>query len=134
MPELTGVSASTSTNTSRELNVSWTTDKQGQYSGALNVYVTKDPSIMKTIESSNIQDTSSLISIGNLELDEIESGSHVFTLPESFPEGKYHVVAMLVNHQGGMSKKITSSTFTFTNPLLLETRNPFLRSTAVTAM
>ncbi|MFD1909417.1 hypothetical protein ACFSQ7_43900 [Paenibacillus rhizoplanae] len=47
MPELTGVSASTSTNTSRELNVSWTTDKQGQYSGALNVYVTKDPSIMK---------------------------------------------------------------------------------------
>ncbi|OMF95577.1 hypothetical protein [Paenibacillus sp. FSL R7-0337] len=118
MPELTGVSASTSTNTSRDINVSWTTDKQGQYSGALNVYVTKDPSVMKTIESSNIQDTSSLISIGNLELDEIESGSHVFTLPESFPEGKYHVVAMLVNHQGGMSKKITASTFTFTNPLL----------------
>ncbi|MEK4009089.1 dockerin type I domain-containing protein [Paenibacillus sp. FSL H3-0333] len=122
MPELTGISASTSNNTSRDINVSWTMDKQSKYSGALNVYVTKDPSVMKTIESANIQDTSSLISIGNLELDEIESGSHVFTLPESFPEGKYHVVAMLVNHQGGMSKKITSSTFTFTNPLL--PRNP----------
>jgi hypothetical protein len=118
MPELTGISASTSGNSSRDINVSWTTDKQSQYSGALNVYVTKDPSVMQAIESTNMQDTSSLISIGNLELDEIESGSHVFTLPESFPQGKYHVVAMLVNHQGGMSKKITSSTFTFTNPLL----------------
>lgn len=118
MPELTGVSASNSENASRDLNVSWTTDKQSQYSGALNVYVTKDPSIMQAIESSNMQDTSSLISIGNLELDGIESGSHVFTLPESFPQGDYHVVAMLVNHQGGMSKKITSSTFTFTNSLL----------------
>lgn len=118
MPELTGVSASNSENASRDLNVSWTTDKQSQYSGALNVYVTKDPSIMQAIESSNMQDTSSLISIGNLELDEIESGSHVFTLPDSFPQGDYHVVAMLVNHQGGMSKKITSAPFTFTNPLL----------------
>lgn len=118
MPELTGVSASNSENASRDINVSWTTDKQSQYSGALNVYVTKDPSIMQAIESSNMQDTSSLISIGNLELDGIESGSHVFTLPESFPQGDYHVVAMLVNLQGGMSKKITSSTFTFTNSLL----------------
>ncbi|WP_139992711.1 hypothetical protein [Paenibacillus paridis] len=118
MPELTGISASTSENSSRDINVSWTTDKQSNYSGALNVYVTKDPSVMQAIESTNIKDTSSLISIGNLELDEIKSGSHVFTLPESFPQGKYHVVAMLVNHQGGMSKKITSSTFTFTNPLL----------------
>jgi hypothetical protein len=118
MPELTGVSASHSENASRDIKVSWTTDKPSNYSGALNVYVTKDPSAMQTIESSNIQDTSSLISIGNLELDEIESGSHVFTLPESFPQGDYHVVAMLVNHQGGMSKKMTTSTVTFTNPLL----------------
>ncbi len=118
MPELTGISASHSENTSRDINVSWTTDKESKYSGALNVYVTNDPSVMQTIESTNMQDTSSLISIGNLELAGIESGSHVFTLPESFPQGDYHVVAMLVNHQGGMSKKITSSTFTFTNPLL----------------
>lgn len=118
MPELTGISASHSANSSRDINVSWTTDKQGKYSGALNVYVTTDPSVMQTIESTNIQDTSALISIGNLELDGIDSGSHVFTLPESFPQGEYHVVAMLVNHQGGMSKKITASTFTFTNPLL----------------
>ena len=118
MPELTGISASHSEASSRDISVSWTTDKESQYSGALNVYVTKDPSVMQTIESANIQDTSSLISIGNLELNQIESGSHVFTLPESFPQGDYHVVAMLVNHQGGMSKKITSSTITFTNPLL----------------
>ncbi|MHA6480565.1 hypothetical protein ACX1C1_01305 [Paenibacillus sp. strain BS8-2] len=118
MPELTGISVSHSENASRDINVSWTTDKQSNYSGALNIYVTKDPSVMQSIESTNMQDTSSLISVGNLELDEIKSGSHVFTLPESFPQGDYHVVAMLVNHQGGMSKKITSSTFTFTNPLL----------------
>ncbi|MCR8657273.1 dockerin type I domain-containing protein [Paenibacillus endoradicis] len=118
IPELTGISASHSKNTSREINVSWTTDGQSAYSGAVNVYVTKDPSIMQTIESDNTQDTSSLISIGNLELDKIKSGSHVFTLPESFPEGNYYVVAMLVNNLGGMSKKITSSPFTFTNPLL----------------
>jgi trimeric autotransporter adhesin len=118
MPELTGISASRSEDTSRDINVSWTTDEKSKYSGALNVYLTNDPSVMQTIESTNMQDTSSLISIGNLELDEIESGSHVFTLPESFPQGDYHVVAMLVNHQGGMSKKITPSTFTFTNPLL----------------
>jgi trimeric autotransporter adhesin len=118
MPELTEISASNTENTSRDINVSWTTDKQSNYSGALHVYVTKDPSVMQTMESTNIQDTSSLISIGNLELDQIESGSHVFTLPESFPGGEYYVVAMLINHQGGMSKKITSSTFTFTNPLL----------------
>lgn len=118
MPELTGISASHSEKTSRDITVSWATDKQSPYSGALNVYVTKEPAIMQALESADIQDTSSLISIGNLELDEIESGSHAFTLPESFPEGDYHVVAMLVNHQGGMSKKITSSTFAFTNPLL----------------
>ncbi|MCG7377490.1 dockerin type I domain-containing protein [Paenibacillus sp. ACRSA] len=118
IPELTGIRTTHSSNTSRELDVSWTTDGQSAYSGAVNVYVTKDPSIMQTIESDNMQDTSSLISIGNLELDEIKSGSHVFTLPESFPEGKYHVVAMLVNHLGGMSKQITASPITFTNPLL----------------
>ena len=81
IPELTGIKTTHSNNTSRELNVSWTTDGQSAYSGAVNVYVTKDPSIMQTIESDNMQDTSSLISIGNLELDEIKSGSHVFTLP-----------------------------------------------------
>lgn len=118
LPELAGVSAAHSGSSSREINVAWTVDKPSNYSGALNVYVTKDPSVMQTIQSTDIQDTSSLISIGNLELEKIESGSHEFTLPESFPEGEYHVVAMLVNHQGGMSKHITDSTFTFINPLL----------------
>ncbi|MGI2296816.1 dockerin type I domain-containing protein [Paenibacillus sp. GXUN7292] len=118
LPEMTGISATHSKNTSRDINLSWTIDGQSDYSGAVNVYVTKDPSIMQTIESDNTQDTSSLISIGNFELDKIKSGSHVFTLPESFPEGNYYVVAMLVNHLGGMSKQITSAPFTFKNPLL----------------
>jgi len=118
MPELTGVTASKGNDTSRNIDVSWTVDAESEYSGAINVYVTKDPSIMQTLESSNIGDTSSLISIGNLELDSIKSGSHQFSLPDSFPEGDYYVVAMLVNHQGGMSKQITASTIKFTNPLL----------------
>jgi len=118
LPELIGISAAHSKNTSREINVAWTTDKESAYSGAMNVYVTKDPSMLQTLQSDNTKDTSSLISIGNLELDEIKSGSHMFTLPESFPEGNYYVVAMLVNDLGGMSKKITSAPFTFTNASL----------------
>jgi len=119
LPEITGVTFSHSTPESRDLKVSWTTDANSDYSGTLNVYVTKDANILSKLENSNIkEDTSSLISIGNIELNQISSDEHTFTLPETFEEGDYYVVAMLSDHQGGMSKVMSTSSFNFVNPLL----------------
>jgi len=118
LPELTGVSFAHESAQSRDIKVSWTTDAQSGSSAVLNVYVTRDADIMSKLEKSNIEDTTSLISIGNVELNQISSGEQVFSLPETFEEGEYYVIAMLNDHQGGMSKAMSASTFKFTNPLL----------------
>lgn len=118
LPEFTGVFFTHADPQSREVKVSWTTDAQSDFTGTLNVYVTKDAGIMSKLENSSINDTTNLISIGNVELNKISSGHHTFTLPDTFEEGEYYVIAMLSNHQGGMSKAMSASSFKFVNPLL----------------
>src|SRR5690606_37395867 len=103
LPELTSVSFARTSEQSREVKVSWTTDAASDYSGVLNVYVTKDPDIMSKLEKSDIGDTSAIAAIGTVELDRISSGEQTFTLPETFEEGDYYILAMLTDHQGGMS-------------------------------
>ena len=103
---------------SRELKVLWTTDVQGNTSGDLNVYVTKDRDIMSKIQQSNVKGGDSLVNIGNVSLKRIGSGEHTFTLPETFEEGDFYVVAMLSDHNGGMSKAMSNNTFVFLNPNL----------------
>lgn len=118
LPELTDISFARSDPSSRDVAVSWTCDAQRDSTADLHVYVTKDRDIMSQLEKGNINDTPSLISIGTVELDRIASGSRTLTLPGTFEEGEFYVVAMLSDHSGGMSKAMSKGSFTFVNALL----------------
>lgn len=115
LPVITDVSF---TQQGRELKVSWTTDDQSNATADLNVYVTRDSAMLSKLEKSVIEDSDSLTSIGNIPLARIASGEYTFTLPDTFEEGSYYVVAMLSDHQGGMSKVMSDTAFVFTNPML----------------
>lgn len=121
LPELTGVSFTHNDPESRDVFVTWATDAQSDSSGALHVYVSKDQDIIAQLEKSNISDNPSLVSIGTVELDRISSGSQTFTLPDTFEEGEYFVIAMMSDHLGGMSKAMSKGAFTFKNSLLPKT-------------
>ena len=118
LPVIASVSFERTSAQSRELKVLWITDTQGKASGDLNVYVTKDQDIMSKLQKSDVKDSDALIKIGNVSLDRITSGEYTFMLPETFEEGDFYVIAMLSDHQGGMSIAMGDDMFTFSNPNL----------------
>ncbi|NLO38826.1 MAG: hypothetical protein GX115_05075, partial [Ruminiclostridium sp.] len=118
LPVIASVSFERTSAQSRELKVLWITDTQGKASGDLNVYVTKDSGIISRIQQSDVQEGDSLVNIGNISLKHITSGEYTFILPDTFEEGDYYVIAMLSDHQGGMSIAMGDDTFTFLNPNL----------------
>ncbi|MBO4897711.1 MAG: hypothetical protein J5590_05380 [Clostridia bacterium] len=117
IPEITSTSVSNRTDdTSRDFTVTW--ENSGTYEGGtVDIYVTDNPN---AIEEAKATQTGVKDAFGTsvAHLDYTGQNSAQVTLPESFPSGDYYVVTMISSEKYGISAKMSSSTFKFTNNAL----------------
>jgi len=102
---------------SYDFDISWELDGESEDGGYIDVYLTKDESLLENIKTDDAEEQD-IITLDRIRMDELASGSATVTMPDTMDSGTYYVVAMLSNDVGGMSTAISTYTFEFVNELL----------------
>lgn len=118
LPELSNISYVHSDETSKELSVSWTTDAESKLLSVVDIYLTKNADAVKRLHTSDSDKDDMLDSIARVEIDTTKNGSATVKIPDTYADGKYYVVAMLSQEEGGMSTAISNTSFNFVNNAL----------------
>jgi len=118
LPELSSISYTHSSENSKSLNVSWTTDSTSNLSSVVDIYLTKNKDAVERLHTSDSSSNDVLDSIARVEIDTTNSGSTTVEIPDTYADGDYYVVAMLSQDEGGMSTAISNTSFNFVNDKL----------------